>query len=90
MDCGSLVGTAELRGEGLACPFVEGQGVVGRWGRVSRLPEPDEQSQSLSFLCLRRESQGQRLWGGCPGLGTQRSPPTRMMTLLPGCGAGLL
>lgn len=52
MDCGSLVGTAELRGEGLACPFVEGQGVVGRWGRVSRLPEPDEQSQSLSFPCL--------------------------------------
>ena len=53
MAHGFLVGTAELRGEGLACPFVAGRGVGGRWGRVSRLPEPDEQSQSLSFPRLR-------------------------------------
>lgn len=56
MDCGFLVGTAELRGEGLACPFVAGW--WGRWGGSQGSPEPDEQNQSLSFPCLRRESQG--------------------------------
>lgn len=88
MDHGFLVGIAELRGEGLACPFVAGRGVGGGWGRVSRLPEPDEQSQSLSFPRLRCERQGQWLRGGCPGLGTQLSPPTWVRSSCPAVELG--
>lgn len=60
-------------------------------GAGSQGSRPDEQTRaSVSLASRPREVKGQRLQGNCPGLGTQRSPPTRIMTLLPGCGAGRL
>ena len=38
MDHGFLVGIAELRGEGLACPFVAGRGVGGGVGAGLKAP----------------------------------------------------
>ena len=88
MDHGFLVGIAELRGEGLACPFVAGRGVGGGGGgsQGSR----SQTSKARASVSLASDVTGTVVTGWLPRPWHPAVPTHLGTILLPGCGAGPL